>query len=252
MKNELNYNSHGPSEIRVKFGLKDKKIYKLTEFKKEKFCYDSLIKLSSTLSPNPELHCLFYFIKSGSETKVINSESEFQVFLSSGMIFNYIDKNSLKIDFEYRDKPKEEIVKPEVPIIPSLNHSKVQEFVTDKHSSIFLEVLISAITENPSLKKNIIDKLRGEFQTDLNQEEISDLIKKLSDTTRDNYSKYLNIKGSFANLHMNLQLKRSTSNEDLNGDDSATFSKLYNEEEIEEFSSKIIRESVSYIQPNKK
>jgi len=243
-----------PPLINLKYGEKTKKIYRLAKLKSEDFTYSNIIALIKNYKQikNNINICILLKKPEVKDTIVIKSEKDFNNFLNSEALFTFLDKSNIKMEFFYT-LPSPEGIKDKA---NSSQLEKVfQELSTDNNSKLVLDFIIDYLAKQRDFPEKLFDNLKENNVMNnsgniFSKEDFSkDIIPGLMKNIKENYETLINTRDTNLNLNVSFNKAINTSIEETeNNNEFRTFSEVYNPEEIEDFSSRIVRDTLSSIQ----
>ena len=245
-----------PSEINLKYGERSMKKFRLMKLKIEDFIYSTVISLvKSYKTGNSDENIYMILCRTGVREEIIlKNEKDFENFKNSDFIHIYLDKSYLKLEFFY-GKPME--------IIKEKNkNNKIekifQDLINDSNSKIILDITLNYVVKDREFTEKLFADLIDKNvikSSEINKDDFSKkLIQNLLTNIMQNYDTMLNTRSSFENLKLNMSFTKidNVSNDEINQNkDFKPFSELYNPNEIEDFSSRIVRDTLSSIQLTK-
>ena len=250
-KQEETHTKPLPLLINFKYGEKDKKIYRLAKIKLEDFSYNTIISLVKAYKPiKKNENILLLLCKTGlKEQLIIKNENEFESFKNSDYFWIYLDKSNIKLEFFF--KKQMEIIENNNKNLDKIYH----DLISDSNSKIILDCILNYVVQDKDLTEKLFTDLKDKNvinRDDINKEEFSKkLISNLFSNIKENYDTMLNTRSSFGNLKLNMSFTKiaNVSNDDIEQNkDIKPFSELYNNNEIEDYSSQIVRDTLSSIQ----
>lgn len=255
-KQEETHTKPLPLLINFKYGEKDKKIYRLAMIKLEDFSYNTIHSLVKAYKPEKNHESIYMILcKSGfKEEIIIKNEKDFENIKNSNYIHKYLDKSNIKLDFFFV-KTKEI----ENEINKNIKLEKVyQELISDSNSKMILDFILNYASKDRDFIEKLFTDLKDKNvinRIEINKEEFSKkLLSSLLSNIKENYDTLLNTRYSFGNLKLNMSFTKidNVSNDEIDQNKVLKpFSELYNCDEIEDFSSRIVRDTVSSIQITK-
>ena len=250
-KQEETHTKPLPLLINFKYGEKDKKTYRLAKIKLEDFSYNTIISLVKAYKPiKKNENILLLLCKTGlKEQLIIKNENEFESFKNSDYFWIYLDKSNIKLEFFF--KKQMEIIENNNKNLDKIYH----DLISDSNSKIILDCILNYVVQDKDLTEKLFTDLKDKNvinRDDINKEEFSKkLISNLFSNIKENYDTMLNTRSSFGNLKLNMSFTKiaNVSNDDIEQNkDIKPFSELYNNNEIEDYSSQIVRDTLSSIQ----
>jgi hypothetical protein len=242
-----------PPLINIKYGDRTKKIYRLAKLKSQEFTYTNLIALIKNYKPiksNINI-CLVLQKQGGKEPIIIKSENEFNYFLTSEELISCLDKTNLKIEFFYTLASPESIKQKE----NGEQLEKVfQDLNNDGNSKLVLDFIVDYLDKQRDFADKLYEDLKGKdiITADSNVDKndfAKEILPGIMKNIKENYETLISARETNLNLNLSFNKAMSISLDDNEvNKEFKPFSQLYNPQEIEEFSSKIIRDTLSSIQ----
>lgn len=241
-----------PPIINLKYGEHSKKVYRLAKIKSDDFTYSyiiNMIKEYKQTKPNLNI-CILLKKQDLKEIIQIKNEKDFNLFINSDSLYTYLDKSSLKIDFFYTLASPESIKVKE----NSDQLEKVfQELSSDNNSKLVLDFIIDYLGKQRDFSEKLFDNLKDNdvinSETEINKEEFcKEILPSLMKNIKDNYDTLVSTRDSNLNLNVSFNKAINNSIEDNENKEFRPFSEVYNPNEIEDFSSRIVRDTLSSIQ----
>ena len=244
-----------PALINLKYGERNKKIFRLAKIKSEEFIYSNIITLIKVYKPikNNFNICLILHKNGFKEEIIIEDQNEFNEMFKNNGLLNFLEKESLKIEFFYKQDAAGIIKKK----INNLELEKTfQEMSSDSNSKFVLDFIINYISKERDFPDKLYDNLKEKLlikEDDLNKEEFSnEIVPCLLNNIKENYDTLVFTRTNLDNLNLNISFNKAainTSYDDIeNNQDFKPFSEVYKRNEIEDFSSRIVRDTLSSIQ----
>ena len=240
-----------PPLINLKYGEKSKKIYRLAKIKSEDFNYTNLLSLIKAYKPiKNNVNIVILLQKQGQkEGFLIKNEKEFTSFIESETLFTFIDKSSLKVDFFYTAASPENLKEKE-------NSEQLEkafhELSVDGNSKKVLDFVLEYVSKQRDFADKLFENLVEKKVINLDENEVKkddfskEILPGLLRNIKENYETLITTRDT--NLNLNLSFSKAIYTEENSEEKFKPFNEMYNPDEIEDFSSRIVRDTLSSIQ----
>lgn len=250
---EINNNKKPlPPLINLKYGEQSKKIYRLAKLKSYDFTYSNIITLIKEYKQVKANINIYIVLKKQDrkETVLIKNESDFNKFINSDSLFTFLDRSSLKIDFFYTVASPDSIKEKEN---GAQLEKAFQELSSDNNSKLVLDFILDYLGKQREFSEKLYENLKEKevihSDTKINKEDFSkEIFPGLMLNIKENYDTLVSTRDTNLNLDVSFNKAINNSIEENESKEFRPFSEVYNPNEIEDFSSRIVRDTLSSIQ----